>query len=228
MTGRMVLVDIDGTLFGGMSSEAAFILHLLRRGSLGPRQLLGAAAFYLRWTPRYGRHVAKKNKAYLTGLNLDDVAAWAEQFVTNELLPRVRPVMGQRLTAHRNAGDFIALLSGTPAFIAKPLARALHADAWSATRCVVHDGVFTAAPPTAHPFGREKLQRAAELCGAHGLSLTMAAAYADSAYDVPLLRCVRQPVVVAPDATLERIAREQGWEIIGPDQAATLDHPVGI
>lgn len=228
MTRRMVLIDIDGTLFGGMNSEAAFILYLLRRGRLGPWQLLSAAWFYLRWVTRYRRHVAKKNKAYLNGLKVNDVAGWAQQFVTDELLPKLRPALQQRLDAHRHAGDFIALLSGTPAFIAAPLAYALSADDWSATRCAVRGGVFIAAPPTAHPFGREKLRRAAELCTKHQLSLTNATAYADSTHDLPLLCCVRHPVAVCPDGRLKQVALEHGWEIIGPKLTATLDSAVKI
>ena len=228
MTRRMVLVDIDGTLFGGMNSEAAFILYLLRRGRLGPRQLLSAAWFYLRWAARYRRHVAKKNKAYLNGLKIDDVAGWAQQFVTDELLPRVRPAMQRRLDAHRHAGDFISLLSGTPAFIAGPLAKALSADDWSATRCAVRNGVFIAAPPTAHPFGREKLQRGAELCVKHGLSLTQATAYADSAYDLPLLCCVHQAVAVQPDDGLKQAAMTHGWEIIDTTHSTALDSAIQI
>lgn len=228
MTRRMVLIDIDGTLFGGVNSEVAFILYLLRRGRLGPRQLLSAAWFYPRWALRYRRYVAKKNKAYLNGLKVDDVAAWAERFVLDELLPKIRPAMGQRLAAHRRSGDPMCLLSGTPAFIAAPLARALGAHDWSATRCAARDGVYTAAPPTAHPFGREKLQRAAELCARHRLSLTKAMAYADSAYDLTLLCSVQRPVAVSPDGKLRRVALENGWEVIDPKQTATLHSPVGI
>jgi len=228
MTRRMVLVDIDGTLFGGMNSEVAFILYLLRRGRLGLRQLMSAAWFYLRWAPRYRRHVAKKNKAYLNGLKVDDISTWATQFVNDALLPRIRPVMLQRLAAHRRAGDFIALLSGTPAFIVQPMAQALHADGWSATHCDVKDGVFSAAPPITHPFNKEKLQRGAELCAKHGLSLTKATAYADSGHDLPLLCCVQRPVAVSPDASLKRIARVHHWEIIDPEQATVLHSPLGI
>ena len=228
MTRRMVLVDIDGTLFGGMNSEVAFIVYLLRRGRLGPRQLLSAAWFYPRWVLRYRRHVAKKNKAYLNGLKIDDVAAWAERFVAEELLPRIRPAMQQRIDAHRCSGDFVSLLSGTPAFIAAPLARALGADDWNATRCTARDGVYTSAPPAAHPFGREKLQRAAELCAKHRLSLTKAAAYADSRHDLPLLCSVHRPVAVSPDSDLKRAALKNTWEIIDSNQTAALDDPLGI
>lgn len=228
MKQRIVLVDIDGTLFAGMNSEAAFILYLFRCGKLGVRQLLHACWFYTRWWPRYRRHVAKKNKAYLTGLEISTVANLAASFVTNELVPRLRPVMLRRLDMHRQAGDFVALLSGTPTFIAEPLARALLADGWCATRCAVSAGRFTAAPPDAHPFGKEKLQRAAELCASRGFSLAHAIAYADSGYDLPLLSYVARPVAVYPDRTLKRVAETEGWEIIDAARGSALNTAVEI
>ena len=227
MTRRMVLVDIDGTLLGGMNSEVSFILYLLRRRKLGLRQLLSACWFYLRWGPRYGRHVAKKNKAYLNGLAVTEVRALAERFVAEVLVPKVRPAMAQRLQLHRQAGDTVALLSGTLEFIAEPLCKALSLDGYSATRCAHRDGVLGARPPLAHPFGREKLLYAAELCKRHRLSLTRAAAYGDSGYDLALLSYVARPVAVAPDRRLEHVARKHGWEVIDPQRGARLDTAVG-
>lgn len=225
---RMALIDVDGTLFGGMSSETAFILDLLRQGRLGRRQCLSAAWFFLRWGLRYGRYVAKKNKAYLNGLAEADVAAWAEDFVTRRLLPRIRPVMRGRLAEHRRGGDFIVLLTGTPSFIAAPLAAALHADGFIATRCAATGGRFTAAPPAVHPFGREKLQRAADLGNRHGLSLSQAVAYADSHYDLPLLSYVDRPVAVFPDRGLKAAAHQYAWEIIDGDHRSPLKTAVEI
>ena len=228
MSRRMVLVDIDGTLFGGMNSEVSFMLYLLRRRKLGPRQLLSACWFFLRWAPRYGRHVAKRNKAYLNGLKVTEVRALAECFVREALMPKVRPIMLQRLSMHRQAGDTVVLLSGTLQFIAEPLCRALNLDDWSATRCTEQDGVLTSRPPLAHPFGKEKLQHGAQLCRRHRLSLTKAVAYADSGYDLALLSYVARPVAVDPDHRLERVAREQGWEIIDPQRGPRLDTALGM
>lgn len=227
MSRRMVLVDVDGTLFGGTNSEVSFMLYLLRRRKLGPRQLLSAAWFFLRWTSRYGRHVAKKNKAYLNGLHTAEIRDLAERFVAETLVPKVRPVMLQRLRMHRQAGDTVVLLSGTLQFIAEPLRRALNLNDCGATRCSENNGVLTARPPLAHPFGRDKLLYAAELCKRHRLSLTKAVAYGDSGHDLALLSYVARPVAVAPDQALERVAKEQGWEVIDPRRGAALDSTVG-
>lgn len=227
MMRRLVIFDIDGTLLERPNSETAFIFYLLRRGQLGLRQLLSAAWFFLRWTRRYGRRVGKKNKAYLNGLEVAEVEQHARDFVREKLLPNVRHNVAQRLQHHRQAGDLVVLLSGTPEFIAAPLAQGLGAQAWSATRCTTRNGVFTAKPPQAHPFGREKLQRAAELSHKHGASLTTAYAYADAKYDLPLLCYVSQPVAVFPDTELEQFALKQGWEIISTGKDSEFDTAVG-
>ncbi len=52
------------------------------------------------------------------------------------------------------------------------------------------------------------------LADAEGLDLTASYAYSDSESDLPMLRLVGHPVAVNPDAELERVAREAGWEVL--------------
>src|SRR5690606_33200666 len=65
---RLAIFDVDGTLVGGKSTEKRFIGWMLRRRHIGPRQCLAAVWFTIRWFPLYGRHVFRKNKAWLAGL----------------------------------------------------------------------------------------------------------------------------------------------------------------
>lgn len=210
-----VLLDIDGTLFEKPSTEALFIRYLLHRGHVGPRQAMAATGFVLRWLPRYGYHVARKNKAYLNGLDVGVVSQLADQFVAQHLEHRFRETLLQRLRLHREKGDLIALLSGTPAFIAEPIARRVGAQAWWATECAQRGGRFTADPPTRHPLGPTKITGGHALCRALGARLDECVAYADAVHDIPLLTAVGEAVAVHPDRGLARTARLRGWEIIG-------------
>ena len=108
-----VLVDVDGTLLGGPSTEFRFVVHLLARRRIGWKQAVQAAAFSLRWFSRFGRHVFKKNKAYLAGLAVSDVAAEAEIFVRETVAPRLRPEILDMITGHLTRGDTVVLLTGT-------------------------------------------------------------------------------------------------------------------
>lgn len=209
----LVLVDLDGTLLAGASSERRFMAHLIAARRLGPAQAASALAFLWRHWPRYGWQTAKMNKAYLAGLDVEAVATLAEAFVRERLEPALRPGLLQRLKQHRLRGDAIALLSGAPDFIVAPLAENLGLTAWRATRCARSGGRFLAEPPVQHPFAEEKLGLARALSATLGSALADCTAYANSRHDLPLLRGVGRPVAVHPDRGLMRAARRAGWEV---------------
>lgn len=207
----LVFVDLDGTLLRGPSCERAFMAQLARAGVLGPRQALAAALFALRWAGRFGRHVFKKNKAWLAGLDADDVARRAAAFRFAE---RLRPALCAELARERAAGARLILLTGAPDFLAAPAARAIGAEICCATVCARAGARFAAAPPLRHPFGAAKLALARELAAQLGAPLALCAAYADSIHDAPLLAAVGRPVAVAPDRALRALATASGWRIL--------------
>lgn len=209
---KLVLFDVDGTLIGGLSTELSFIVYLCRRGRLGPRQLWAWLAFMVRWLPRYGRAIGKKNKAYLVGLDTTEVAELARVFVSRVLPGKMCQETLDRLRAHRQAGDHVVLLTGAPDFLAAPLADMWGANDHRAARYASHRGRFVAAPPLVHPYGSEKLRIAQELCALHGTDLQQVVAYADHPTDVRLLEAVGQPVAVG--RVLRAIASRRGWELL--------------
>lgn len=210
----LVLVDVDGTLIEGLHSERLFFRYLLVQRVLGLRQLIAFGAFPPRYMIHFGRHVFKKNKAYLHGLSVTAIEKAAAEFVDTLLLQRVSASLRQRLEYHAQIGDILALLTGTPEFIARPLAAHLAIPHVIATVCEQRDGCFTARPPYQHPFGAAKVAAAEELCHRLAVPLSACIAYADSIHDLPLMERVRRAVAVAPDSALRAQASRQGWEII--------------
>jgi HAD superfamily hydrolase (TIGR01490 family) len=209
----LVFVDIDGTLIAGRS-EVRFIRHLTVTGRLGPRALSSALLFTLTQARRYRRHVWKKNKAYLVGLSTAEIRDLARAFVRREIEPRLRRQLSRRIEEHRAAGDRVLLLSGTPDFIAAPLAELVGAEGCIASRCAERDGRFTADAPLEHPFAADKLRLAQEAARRFGCSLADCAAYGDSIHDRDLLQAVGRPVAVYPDRRLARWAAAHGGEIL--------------
>jgi HAD superfamily hydrolase (TIGR01490 family) len=207
----LAFVDLDGTLLRGPSCERAFIAHLLRRRALGPRQGLAAAVFTLRWAAPFGRHVLKKNKAWLAGLAVCEVERLAAEF---DLSPRLRPGMLAALARERAAGTRLVLLTGAPDFLAQPIGRAIGAELCCATLCVRDGDRYASAPPSSHPFGAAKLALARRIAAEHAIALADCAAYADSIHDLPLLAAVGRPVAVAPDRALRALARSNGWPVL--------------
>ena len=213
---RAAIFDLDGTLIPLPSSERRFIRQLWSRGFIGWRRGALFGVFLLLWLPRYGRDVSRKNKAYLTGLPIDEIEALGHRFANHHLLPDVAPAVLARLRAHQAAADVTLLLTGSPYFLAEPLGEALGFDAVIATRPAVRGKVFSALPPPVHPVAHDKPALADAFCRAHHLRLSDAAAYGDSRLDLPLLRAVAHPVAVDPDDALRQAALSARWTVLDP------------
>lgn len=211
---QLAIFDVDGTLVSGKSTEKRFVGWLLSRGHLGPRQLLSAAWFVVRWFPVFGRHVFRKNKAYLSGLSVEVVAEEARLFV--ESVPDslwIEPALAA-LRRHKEVGHQVMLLSGTLQPIAEGLCSRLGADQCLGTRCNVKGGIFTASPPVQHPFYDEKASMLTSICETYRIAAADVYAYADSVFDVPFLCKVGHPVAVRPDAKLAEWATANNHRIL--------------
>jgi HAD superfamily hydrolase (TIGR01490 family) len=211
----LAIFDIDGTLVSGPSTEKRFFLFLLRSGRIGPRQVLGFAWFLLRWSPHFGRHVFKKNKAYLAWLREDDVRALAKSWAGAALREAWFNPCVERLRAHSQAGDAVVLMSGTPQFVADAIGEALGVRDVLGSECLVADGRFLARPPSRHPFREEKASLMERIARERGIARADITAYGDSIYDLPLLEAVGTAVAVRPDEELAALAEACGWEVIG-------------
>ncbi|HUO81417.1 MAG TPA: HAD-IB family hydrolase [Gammaproteobacteria bacterium] len=211
---RLVLFDLDGTLVTGSSSERGFTGWLFRHGRLGPRQWLASLWFIAVFLPRFRRDIFKKNKAYLTGLEVGEVTALAARYVEENLIGRLHGPAVARLRRHIADGDEVVLLTGAPDFLAAPIARHLGVSAVQSSRCPRDDGRFAWGSPIEHPFGASKLAYAGELAQSRGVGLENVIAYADSRDDLTLLGAVGTPVAVRPDRRLRREACKRGWEIV--------------
>lgn len=211
---RLAIFDIDGTLVPGDSSEIRFVRYLWHKRVLRARQILAFAGFCPRYGARYGKQVMQKNKAWLCGMNETRVQALAHDFVQEALMPALYKPVVRRLEVHKSAGDTVALLSGTPQFLAAALAEELGVQAAYGALCRSRDGIYRAAPPERHPYGETKLDGAQALADAAGLPLSEAVAYGDSVHDAHLFHVVGEAVAVQPDGGLHSVATGQGWEIL--------------
>jgi len=211
---RLVLFDIDGTLTVFPSSERLFARFMISRGELRAGAVVSYLWFIVRYGMRFRRRVFKKNKAYLSGMPRDRLRGLAEEFVIARVMPGLHPAVLSCLREHQLAGDRVALLSGTPDFIARRVGRKLGVDLVEATRFATRGGRYTGVPPLSHPLGREKADCAARLARQAGLPLEQAVVYANSRDDLALMHRVGVPIAVNPDRHLRRIAQHRGWQII--------------
>lgn len=211
----LAVFDVDGTLVAGPSTEKRLVAMLLLRGWLRPGQLLTFLRFGIAYAPEFGRHTLKKNKAYLAGLRCSDVETLVSEWVRRCAPSWWFPPCVARLREHQAAGDTVLLLSGTPQFLADALARELGVTRAIGTRCATEAGRFVSGLPVMHPFDREKLELIEALCAEYGMPATKVFIYADSVYDLPMLRFAGHPVAVRPDTGLRAVAMAEDWEILG-------------
>ncbi|GIX06188.1 MAG: hypothetical protein KatS3mg115_0591 [Candidatus Poribacteria bacterium] len=120
---RAAIFDLDGTIIP-LSSERAFVRHLVRKGIVGPRDLL-------RWF-RAGARTGSSSllsslrrcKLYLAGKPVEEIRRLGEEFVRSRLVNRIAPGAFAAAAEHRRAGDRIVLLSGSLEVLVEPMAKA--------------------------------------------------------------------------------------------------------
>ena len=94
----------------------------------------------------------------------------------------------------------------------------LQLDGGIGFRSEIKDGVYTGRPAGPFTYREGKAQAIRELAAEQGIDLAESYAYSDSESDLPMLRAVGHPVVVNPDSELERVARDEGWQIMRFDR----------
>jgi HAD superfamily hydrolase (TIGR01490 family) len=206
--GRVAAIfDVDWTLVRGLT-ERLFFRFLLRRRHLPLRQALPYLARLLVDPQRRFR-----DKTYLRGFTLAEVAAWARACFAADILPKVSPVGLDCLEQHRRQGDAIILVTGTLAVLAEPLQELVAADWLIATHLAEGGGRLTGGINGLNPRGENKAILMTALAREHGLDLARSFSYGDSKEDVPILKLVAHPVAVNPCRQLKEVARRQGWPI---------------
>jgi HAD superfamily hydrolase (TIGR01490 family) len=210
---RLAIFDIDGTLLD-CRSELRFWGYLFAKRKQRVKQVAQFLLFALRAWPLFGRDTLKKDKAYLTGLGTEEVAALAREFVENRLLVYLNPAVKARLDHHLRQGDAVVLVSGTLQPIARALADHLGVTHICATVCAERDGRYLAAPPQLHPYGGVKRQLTSKLAGQFGVSGDRITAYGNARNDIEMLEAAGRAVAVRPDRGLRAAAAQRGWEII--------------
>jgi HAD superfamily hydrolase (TIGR01490 family) len=130
------------------------------------------------------------------------------------ILPRVYPQMLRVAWEHQDAGRRIYICTAAAHELAETLAGVLGFDGGIGARSEIRDGVYTGRPHGPFTYREGKAQAMRELAAREGIDLAASWAYSDSESDLPMLRAVGHPVAVNPDATLARIAREEGWDVL--------------
>jgi len=188
-SGAIVAFDFDGTLTV-QDSFTAFLRW--RAGPLrfafGAIRLAPAALRYLFDRDR-GRIKAAAARVFLGGLGRSELEALAEAFAEHCAPRLLRPDALAAWREQRAAGACLVIVTASPAFVVRPFADRLAADALIGTELDFDArDRFTGAFATPNCRGPEKVVR---LQARFGPGLRLAAAYGDTAGDLEMLQIAK-------------------------------------
>lgn len=154
----------------------------------------------------------------LRARSADELALAHRRFMSEVILPSLRPAALDLVEAHRRSGDRLAIVTSTNDFITAPIAAAFGIDALIATR-LERDaaGRFTGRIEGTPAFREGKVARVGQWLAESGAGwgdFDRIGVYSDSLNDLPLLERATEPVAVNPSPDLEALARERGWRIM--------------
>jgi HAD superfamily hydrolase (TIGR01490 family) len=213
--------DLDKTLMAGSSgvffARAAYETGMISRGRL-VHDVYENLRFRLRGsTDDRADDVRRRVGEMIAGVRVRDLERLTPR-VLSGVLPRLYPQMLERAYAHQDAGVPVYILTAASQEMADLLARVLAFDGGLGSRSEIVDGRYTGRPAGPFNYREGKVLSMRDVAERDSIDLAASYAYSDSESDLPMLRAVRHAVVVNPDATLRRIALEEGWEVIELDR----------
>lgn len=201
------LFDFDGTLIRG-DSILLFLRYAWRKKLCGIQDLLCFAAAGLLFALRMisPKRAKEMGLHFLTRRERAVFDAAAEDFVQTVLVPRLYPQGLEAIRGHQQAGHEVVLISASPEFYLKPLARELGLTAVLATEFSAHENGSYAGEILGHNCrGNQKPHRLELYLAEAGdaLDYETSSAYGDSAHDLPMLALCAHAYAVNPKRTLK-------------------------
>jgi HAD superfamily hydrolase (TIGR01490 family) len=213
---RLAIIDLDGTLLRGTSSEHSFFRFIVLRGLIGPFRLASFLLTFFRDALRLGlRQAIGWNASYLRGNTPETVEAWARRYGRAYLREAVPEGLQARIRRFKTEGCLIILLSGSLQVLVNELKEKLGADIIIGRELEVVGGKLTGHRSGIYPYARQKVEALFEKIRPAEVNWKECWALADRLSDLPVLELVGHPVAVHPTAGLRRHAQQHGWEIIG-------------
>ncbi|RMH08376.1 MAG: HAD family hydrolase [Nitrospirae bacterium] len=205
--------DVDNTLVPGQSIEIRFFRYLWRHGLLSPRVVRESVWYLCRNILSFSFAPLRERKIYLIGKRPEGIEPLAKWFVRSEICSRLSLKGTEALARHRQAGHQVALVSGTPEFLVKPLAHFLDIPHVLAARLEATRDGYTGRVLPPYPYGEGKRRLLEMFAATHGVDLAKSYAYGDSPGDIQALASVGHPLVVNPIRGMARVARRHRWPV---------------
>jgi HAD superfamily hydrolase (TIGR01490 family) len=211
--------DLDKTLMAG-SSGMVFARVAGRHGLVSRGQLARWGRDHVRYRLRGATDDETKELLKVARETFRDVPAREISRMGPEvlagILPRIYPEMLDEVHRHQDEGRPTFIVSAAGNDLVKQLAEVLGmADGiGTAYKIDPKTDAYTGELDGPFVYGKGKVEAMRRYAADHDIDLSASYAYSDSASDLPMLRCVGNPVVVNPDQALLEVARAEGWQLM--------------
>ena len=225
--------DLDGTLLS-TSSARLYVQYLRRRpkGKTPFDRMPFSAIFKLAWyqilynanridLERVALQSVRPLKGHPERAMIDLCRTWFEEMVASF----IRPEMPALISAHRQAGHEICVLTAATPYVTRPLCERLGIGHWIASELEVVDGTFTGDVVRPLCFGRSKIELAGRWAASRGVDVKQSWFYTDSITDLPMCEAVARPILVSPDRRLRKEGQRRGWPILDLDGRSPFTAP---
>ena len=212
----LVIFDLDNTILNG-DSDYAMINYLVHTQALDERAGKQNQIFiedYQRGELDFDAYTTFALSAYV-GMTRSEINEYMLPFVAKVIEPMINTLALKIIHDHGDRGDTILLASATNELIVQPIAKRLDIQNVIGTQVKFINDKCTGEyiPPSA--LGEGKLKLVQQWMQRNNFDdFSGVTFYSDSINDLPLLEAVDFPRAVNPDAMLEKISLERGWEII--------------
>jgi HAD superfamily hydrolase (TIGR01490 family) len=229
----IAIFDLDGTLYTGHIGRGIAEHHQIHRTKRSLLYLYLVAHYPLWFLQKAGllsdgvvRSIWARDMGWLVRGWTEGEAEVAFNWITEYyVLPRLRQNVVARMQRHREAGQRVILLSGTPTPLLEAIGHQLGIQEVVGTPLIMHNGRYTGGSELPVCQGMNKVVRLEEhLNSIDEIDWTESWAYADSYTDLHVLQRVGHPVAVYPDPLLA----EHPLTSIAPINEDMETHPVII
>jgi HAD superfamily hydrolase (TIGR01490 family) len=143
---------------------------------------------------------------------------WHIRFMQQVVEPALLPAARALVQKHLDAGDLVAIVTATNAFVTGPIAKAFNVEHLIAARPeMLPDGSLTGKLLGTPTYAEGKVTHTNAWLERMGKTLAdfeRSYFYSDSQNDIPLMSLVTDPVATNPNAKLKAHALAHGWPIL--------------
>jgi HAD superfamily hydrolase (TIGR01490 family) len=224
MTTAVALFDLDGTLCSGHIWEG-FIRYYLKHKKKRAWILAFWAVHSALWLLVKCKLLSRENYTVkwmedlcgiFKGASSEDVLGMFHWVTENYMVKSLRSDVVDILKWHKQSGHIVAIVSATSTALLEVVGQILGVSNVIGTKLEVVDGTYTGKVIKPVCFGQNKARLLEQFISENGLKIDRSSsfAYADSIFDVPLLKLVGNPVATYPDKGLRQFAEHNNWQIL--------------